>query len=44
MPYRSNRKGSLGGKRLNESSIKFNTNIFPLLVAMKRISRNEIND
>ncbi|MCC2647266.1 MAG: hypothetical protein K0S67_190 [Nitrososphaeraceae archaeon] len=44
MPYRSDRKGSLEDEELNECSIKFNTNNFPLLVAMKRMSINEIND
>jgi hypothetical protein len=44
MPYRSDRKGSLEDEELNKSSIKFNTNNFHLIVAMKRMSINEIND
>jgi hypothetical protein len=44
MPYRSDREGSLEDEELNEYSIKFNTNNFLLLVAMKRMSINEIND
>lgn len=44
MPYRSDREGSLEDEELSEYSIKFNTNNFLLLVAMKRMSINEIND
>ena len=44
MPYRSDRKVSLEDEDLNKSSIKFNTNNFHLLVAMKRMSINEVND
>ena len=44
MPYRSDRERSLEDEELSEYSIKFNTNNFLLLVAMKRMSINEIND